>query len=167
MADTGKLYIIITDNPNIQSTQTTITKTKTTTTTKKIKSAANSGDDETLSFITHEFYHYLKQTATEVANWSVGNIGNFTGNYYAQSEITKSISLMNRISGIGSSVATGATMGGVWGAVVAGVIAVAGTVVSVGLQDKANAFAIKRQNYEIAQLRELSGLNPLTNGGRI
>lgn len=168
MNNNGKLYIIITDNPNIQSTQTTITKTTTTTTnTTKVQSAGSGGDGDLLGFATHQFYHFIQQEATEIVNWSIGNIGNFTGDYVKQANIQKTISLASRVAGVGMSVVAGAQVAGPWGALIAGTIAVAGTAISIGLEDKANAFQVYKQNREIAQLRELSGLNQLTNGGRI
>ena len=84
-----------------------------------------------------------------------------------QSELQKDISLLSKVSGIGTSIIAGYGMGGPIGALIAGTIAVVGTGVSVALQDRANQFQIRRQNHDIEQLRELSGLNPLTNGGRI
>lgn len=171
MNNNGKLYIIITDNPNIQSTQTTITKTTTTTTnTTKVQSAGSgngSGDDALFGFAVHQFYHFIQQEATEAANWSISNIGNFTGDYVKQANVQKAVGLAGKVAGIGMSIAAGAQVGGVWGALIAGTIAVASTAISIGLEDKANAFQVYKQNREIAQLRELSGLNPLTNGGRI
>lgn len=169
MADDGKLYIIITDKPEVQTTETVTETTITTEKKSEIKKTGSGGSEGNLaySFAVHQFYDFVKNTAIEIANWSVGNIGNFTGNYSMQSEITKSVSNLSKISGIAMAIGTGAATGGPIGALVAGTIAVAGTGISIALQDKANSFRVKRQNYEIAQLRELSGLNPLTNGGRI
>ena len=170
MADNdGKLYIIITDQPVVNSTQT-ITETTTTETpqkNKQIKTTQTKENSNTYNFAVHQFYNLVTQTATEIVNWSISNIGNFTGNFHMQSELQKDISLLSKVSGIGTSIIAGYGMGGPVGALIAGTIAVVGTGVSVALQDRANQFQIRRQNHEIEQLRELSGLNPLTNGGRI
>lgn len=162
----GKLYIIITDKPEIQ-TSTTETQTTTTSVSNRKIQSTSGNDSSVASFATHEFYHFMKSTATEIVNWSISNIGNFTGDYVKQANVQKTINLASKVAGIGMAVASGAQVAGPWGALIAGTIAVAGTAISIGLEDRANAFQAYKTNREISQLRELSGLNPLTNGGRI
>ena len=168
MNNNGKLYIIITDNPNIQSTQTTITKTTTTTTnTTRAPITGSTADEIGLNFAAHQFYHFMQQEATQAVNWSISNIGNFTGDYLKQTNVQQVVSLGSKLVGIGMSVVAGAQAGGLIGALVTGTIAVAGTVINTALENKSNAFQVQKQNYEIEKLKELSGLNTLTNGGRI
>lgn len=161
----GKLYIVITDEPVINKTETIhMTESQK---EKTIQRVTEEREKQIYTFATHQFYNFMQQTATEMVNWSISNIGNFTGNYVKQENIQKTVNLGSKLIGIGSAVVAGAQMAGPIGALVAGTIAVAGTGINIALQDRANEFQTQRQNREIAQLRELSGLNPLTNGGRI
>lgn len=171
MADNdGKLYIIITDQPVVNSTQT-ITENTTTTEepqkNKQIKTTQTKENSNTYNFAAHQFYNLVTQTATEIVNWSISNIGNFSGDYIKQANVQKAIGLTSKILGIGMAAFHGGMAGGPIGALVAGTVALVGTGVSIALEDRANSFQVQKQNREIAQLRELSGLNPLTNGGRI
>lgn len=168
----GKLYIIITDQPEITKTETITTEEKKPATVsknddKKTSASINEKESTVALFAKHQFFEFMKQTATEAVNWSISNIGNFTGDYVKQSNIQNAVNLGNKLAGIGMSIAAGASIGGPVGALITGTIAVVGTAVNTVLSDISNSFQVKKQNREIAQLRELSGLNPLTNGGRI
>ena len=97
--------------------------------------------------------------AIQFANWSISNIGNFTGDKSQQSRVQSIVNMNMKVAGgIGAYV-----VGGIWGA-----IAYVGMqTFNFGLNEYSNSVNIKKQNYEINQLRKISGLDVLTNGGRI
>ena len=97
--------------------------------------------------------------ATQAANFALSNIGNFSGSYQSQREINAAKGAVLKATGfIGA-----ATVGGV-----AGAVAYAGVILfNFGLNEYSNQVQFNKQNYDISKLREISGLNGLTNGGRI
>lgn len=126
-------------------------------------------DEEVLAdYIKHSFFSMIKSQAKQMVNYTVSNIGNFTGDYQAQREIQASMQSLN----VGVSLATAflggtiATGGNPIGGVVATVITATAQAVNFGLQEHTNRVVTRNQNYNISQLREISGLDALTNGGR-
>lgn len=115
----------------------------------------------------HQFFGLIKSEANNLVNYTIGNIGNFTGDYRQQRVAQMSVSMLQKTNNLFMSAYAGATLtgslaGGVIGLAVAGL----SMAVNTGLQTYSEWFANKRQNYEISQLRDISGLDTLTNGGR-
>lgn len=134
----------------------------------ELKVDFSNGINEGVAYLQHEFIHIIKQQASQYINYSIENIGNFTGNYQTQRDIQAAL---NAGSILANAAASGLYIGAITMNPVLGLFA---ATVSVGTyainynrQEKANQFAIKRQNHEIELMRDISGLNSLTNGGRI
>lgn len=107
----------------------------------------------------------VNQTA-KIVNYSISNIGNFTGDYTHQRDVQNVLSAIKDVSGIGVGIYAGAKIGGAYGTLIGGGIALGNLIVDKGLQTISNAYAVYKQNYEITQLRQISGLSVLTNGSR-
>lgn len=97
--------------------------------------------------------------ATQSVNFALSNIGNFSGSYQSQREIDAAKSAILKTTGfLGATVAGGG----------AGAVAYASVMLfNFGISEFVNEVQFRKQNYDIAKLREISGLNGLTNGGRI
>ena len=128
--------------------------------------SAGKGKEALSSYITHQVFDSLKSTAIQAVNFSVNNIGNFTGDYVAQRNIQAGLG--NAMKGIGyfTTAKVGMSVAGPWGAVVAVAVKGIGDMVSFGLQEKAQYTQNRRTNYQISEIRELSGLNTLIDGSR-
>lgn len=154
MAD-GKIYIYITtDKP--KSTGETGESTEK-------KDNKNKGD----MFFAHELAHFAKAQASQMVNYALNNIGNFTGDYQTQKEIQHAVQMAGSIKNIALSAYAGFRIAGVAGGVVAGGLAIASQTINFVLAEAQAQLQINKQNYEISKLREISGLNGLTNGSRI
>ena len=121
----------------------------------------------TIQFLQHEMFHFAKQQATQMFNYTIENIGNFTGNYQQQRDIQATLSAANTLSNIAI---TGITVGltiNPFAGVIASAVAATSLAINYGRQERLNNFMVKRQNREIEIMRDISGLNSLTNGGRL
>ena len=159
MSADGRIYITISDTREgevIKGTKEVAPKKE-----KEPKPAKPKLDTETKysTIAMHQFIHFMQNEANQMVQYTLGNIGNFTGDYNTQRQIDFAKSAIN----VGGSIVVGAMAGGVVGAILAG----AGQTINFGLQLHSQNFAIKKQNYNISQLRQLSGLDGLTNGSRI
>lgn len=115
----------------------------------------------------HQFFSFIKSQATQMVSYTMGNIGNFTGDFHAQRQTQLGMKCANMVKDLAMSFYGGMKLtGSVQGGLVALTIATAGIVVNTGLQTYAEIFENKRRNFEISQLRNISGLDTLTNGGR-
>lgn len=159
MAD-GKIYITISDTRGGSGAG--------------VNNDADTGSDKKQSiadFAKHKFLHLVDNEAKTFVNYSIGNIGNFTGNYQAQRDAQTAMSMMSEMINIGSSAVTAfsAFGGGVQGGIAAA-ITVAATVTSkainFGLQEYAEQFENRRINRNIDYMRNRLGLEGLTNGSR-
>ena len=74
--------------------------------------------------------------------------------------------LVNVGVGLVSSFVAGMSVAGPIGGAVAVAFSMVAQGVNFGLQEHANRVSNRNQNYNISQLREISGLDALTNGGR-
>lgn len=160
MSADGKIYIYITDElleNRIKGTKEAAPENKTKTNQKELFN----------DYVKHEFFNFIKSEANQMANYTLGNIGNFTGDYNAQRQVNFIMSANNVISNIASSALVGAKIGGGYGALIGAGVAVASQVVNFGFNLYSQNLEIRKQNYSIGQLRQLSGLDTLTNGSRI
>lgn len=116
----------------------------------------------------HQFFHIIRNTAVEAVNYSVGNIGFFTGNYQKQRNIQSALSVGQSVLSIGESAIAGFTLSGgnPIGAAIGASVAIVGMGVSATMEIVKETEQIKRTNYAIDRLRDISGLNGLTNGSR-
>ncbi len=167
MADenTGKIYIIVTDKLPSGETPTP----------EGIKNPAEKKDPDSLfaHWAKNQILGLIKQTAVQQINYSLNNIGNFTGNYELQTQVGNARKALNILRSIGSSTIAGAQVGsaaGPWGAAIGAAIGLltSGVSASVSLLQEHNSLMIqnRKTNNEIAILRERSGLNQYTDGSR-
>lgn len=157
MAD-GKIYITISDE-RIQN--------KTGGTGGGSSKSEESEKEKENKWLDHEMMHFIKAQAQQMANYALNNIGNFTGDYQTQREIQASLSMIGVISNIGISAIAGFKYAGVGGAIVGAGISIASQGINFALSEATAQVQIKKQNYEIERMRDISGLNGLTNGSRI
>lgn len=153
MAD-GKIYITITDEP-VGNNGTDTKETK-----EEKEKGSLFGD-----FAKHQFFNFIESQAKQFMNYSIGNIGNFTGNYQTQRQIQESLRIGNMVKGIGMAMIAGAKFG-LPGALIAGGIAIASQAINLAYEDHALTVQTKQQNREIDMMRKISGLDGLTNGSR-
>ena len=157
----GKIYITISDTRTgevIKGTDIIVPE----------KKKSNTEENELQNYVMHQFRNLITQQAKNMVNYSLGNIGNFTGDYNAQREVNFSLSALN----VGSSIIAGAfaglkVTGSPVGAIVGAATVATSQAINFGLKLKSEQVALNKQNYNIQQLRQLSGLDGLTNGSRI
>lgn len=115
----------------------------------------------------HQFFDMIKSNSQKVVNYSINNIGNFTGDYQQQRNASATLSLINAAKNIGMATIAGFKYGGgPYGAAVGAMVAVGGMMINYTMQENANQIAIKQQNRNIDILRDISGLNTLNDGSR-
>lgn len=155
----GKIYITISD-------------TRTGEVIKDTNISVASGDkkkkEETTlkDFVNHQFFHLIENEAMQMVQSSLGNIGNFTGDYNAQRQVNNTLSGLNTLKGIALGMVAGAKYGP-FGAIVGGATVATTQLINFGLRLHSENVEIRKQNYSINQLKQLSGLDGLTNGSRI
>ena len=160
MAD-GKIYITISDTRGGSGAGVS----------NDADSSAGAGQKTLGDFAKHKFFHLIESESKQFVNYSVGNIGNFTGNYQAQRDVTQALGVLSEVIGVGSSAITAfkAFKGGQAGAIAA-VITVAATVtgklINYGMKEYQEQFENRRTNRNIEIMRNRLGLEGLTNGSR-
>lgn len=113
-----------------------------------------------------QLFNLVKQTAVQSVNFAVSNIGNLTGDYIAQRNVSVVKQAVSGVMSVGMSTAGGAAMGGWVGAIVGfsvGVVSLVGSSVQSEIQNRLDT---AKQNLEIAQLRDRAGLNTTYDGSR-
>lgn len=158
MKDDGKIYIIVTDKlPAGGNTPTPGDKKKT----------EKKSDEEMLEhWARNRLLSEVKQLATTAVNYSISNIGNFTGDYIAQTHINDALRSVRGFVSIATSTAAGFKVGGPWGAVIGFSLGLVSESVSSAMQIHSNRVETNKVNYEIAQLRQRVGLNTTLDGSR-
>ena len=157
MAD-GKLYIIVTNQLPGGMTVTPGEESD-----KKDKDKENVLAD----FAKHKFRNMIESQAKQALNYSINNIGNFTGDYVNQTHMSEALSFVNSVLDIGAAAYAGLKYTGhAAGAIIAAGVAIAGKAITVGEQYYAGYVANVRQNRAIAQLRDRAGLDGTNNGSR-
>lgn len=156
MADSNKLYITISDGRGEGNG----------TPTPQPEGAQKKDDDNILGrYVEHQVFHLVKQQATQFVNFSINNIGNFTGDYIAQRQISVAKQAVEKLAGVAMTTIAGAKYGWV-GAIVGFAVGVTGTVAS-GIYDTIQSDKeMNKTNYSISQLRERAGLNSVQDGSR-
>lgn len=163
--DEGKIYITISDTRNGGGNgEITPSPTPSTPTGTSGEKEPNLLGD----FVKHKFYNMVQEQTKQIINYSIANIGNFTGDYQVQREVETGVKVVNMGINLATTFAGGfiATGGNIVGGVAAVGIMVASQTINFALQETANRVSNRNQNYNIEQLRNISGLDALTNGGR-
>lgn len=160
MSTDGKIYITISDARTgevIKGTDISVSDNP-----KKEKEKTTLGD-----FARHQFFNLIEREAKQMINYSISNIGNFTGDYNAQRDVNFALSTAGVIGSVGMGAFQGAQVGGIPGAIIGAAVVATSQAVNFSLQLRSQNLEIRKQNYSIGQLKQLSGLDGLTNGSRI
>lgn len=163
MADTGKIYITISDTRGGSGSGRT---------PDVPNSQPNQDEDEQKTgklsnYIRHRFFNFVEAQTKQAINYTVGNIGNFTGNYQAQRDMEQGMNAINWLVNIGTSfyagtVATGSPAGGA----VAVALSVGSGLASAGYREYSEWFQNRKDNRNIEMMRNRLGLQGLTDGSR-
>lgn len=159
MSSDGKIYITISDARTgeiIKDTDKILPKGK----------GQLSAENTFGEFARHQFFNLIEKEAKQMVNYTIGNIGNFTGDYNAQRQVNYAKSVTSSAMSILGGAAVGSQFG-VPGAIIGAYSVIMAQAANFGLQLHSENIAIRKQNYNISQLRQLSGLDGLTNGSRI
>lgn len=113
----------------------------------------------------HELFHLVKATTTRAINYSISNIGNFTGDYITQRKVNVAKGIVDSAVTIGVSTIAGAKYGPI-GAAIGFVTGVASETIMGVLDDISNRAENTKANFNIEQLREKVGLNTKLDGSR-
>ena len=108
----------------------------------------------------------VKGVANGCVNYSLNNIGNFTGDYITQMNVDNALNNLNNIANIGLTALAGFKIAGPIGAVISGSLALISSGVNSALNIRSMQIANNKMNYEIQQLKVRSGLNTLLDGSR-
>lgn len=162
MANDGKIYITISDrrfgtNKAEADEQNQIDKNN---------NAQSSNSNPLLDYAKHRFFNFIQSEAKQMVNYSINNIGNFTGDYTKQEHVEEAVNILGYMSNIGMAAVAGAQYGGWVGAAIGGGLAILGTEISINQQIYAGRIENTRINRNIAQLRTRAGLNSTNNGSR-
>lgn len=159
MANDGKIYITISDRRFGKNKAEADEQNK----VEKEKEEKNPLKE----FIQHKFFNLVESQAKQAVNYSISNIGNFTGDYVEQAHVSDTMQILNTMTDIATSFIAGIKM---TGSPVGGLVAVAVSSIGRGIgmveQQYAGYVENVRQNRSIAQLRTRAGLNGSNNGSR-
>ena len=160
MANDGKIYITISDrrfgqNKAEADEQNKIDRQKQTDT-----------EPEYSKYIKHRFRNLVEAQVKQAVNYAIGNIGNFTGDYIKQQQVTDAKEVISFFVNLGTAVAAGAQIAGGAGAAFAIATVLAGTAVSAAEKNYSAWDETSKQNRAIAQLRTRAGLNSTNNSSR-
>ena len=103
------------------------------------------------------FAHQALNTAKQIVNYNISNVGVKTGNYVLQEQINEVVDVVSDISTIGLGFAAGGPRGGL--------VAIAGVTTKQIFKEISRNEEIKHQNIESDYLARRSG-NTTTNGSR-
>lgn len=119
-------------------------------------------------YVQHQFFDLISQQAKQTLNYSVNNIGNFTGEYQTQRQIQSALNMGKFAKNLVVSAYSGFKLSGgnPMGAAVAVGLQVASTISEIVQSEAVGSLNNKQINYKINALRERSGLNTLNDGSR-
>lgn len=106
----------------------------------------------------HQFQNAMVSNAKTAVRYTLGNIGNFTGDYTSQMVVD----VMQFVGGRATNLITAGIAGGIYAA---GAVA-ASYLVSYATSMVSQYIDNKHTNYQLEQMRKASGLDSLTNGSR-
>lgn len=160
----GKIYIIVTDkypggqpgpgpSPMPTPEQSTVTET----------------NNESLlqKYAFHKTFDFLEAQAQKAINYTISNIGNFTGDYDKQRQVQSSVTAIKTLMNIGTAAYAGfVATGNPIGAAIGAVIATGSLLINAAYEQHSLEIQQKKNDYAIAQLQQRSGLNTLIDGSR-
>ena len=114
-------------------------------------------------YLLHKTLDFLRKELTEVSEYAIQNIGNFSGNYAAQRELSQTYQAVSSLVDMGLTIALSPNP-------VVAVAAVGFKLISTGINDARrwleNTHDYNKSIYGIDQLRTRSGMNSLMDGSR-
>lgn len=116
--------------------------------------------------IKHNFFNFLDSQAKQAINYSIGNIGNFTGNYQAQRNAEQQLAAVNFLINLGSAIYTGFKTGGGPGAAIAAAVTIGSQTINMAYSYRSESFENKKINRNIDMMRKRLGIEGLTDGSR-
>lgn len=162
MAENNKLYITITDKRGDGGSGIPTPSPSDSSSAKK-----EQDEDSALKrYAEHEVFHLVKGTAMKAVNYSISNIGNFTGDYITQKNVDYAKGIVSNMMSVGNATATGAAAGGVVGAVIGFVVGVSSIAIGSVFEEMSNRAENTKNNFNIEMLRERVGLNTIYDGSR-
>lgn len=150
----GKIYVIVTDDPDRAKA-----------TGKGKNGTASDKNELTAHWARQKLLNEAKSLITTAVLYNLSNIGNFTGDYITQTHMNDGISIVQSFMDIGTATIAGAHYGPI-GAIVGASFAIINKGVNSILSIHSNRVQNNKTNYEIAQLRNRSGLNATMDGSR-
>lgn len=160
MAESGKLYVIITDERKGGGGETP---------TPQPGSGSGDGKDDSSAlgrYAEHQLFHLVKSQMTQAVNFATSNIGDLTGDYIAQRKVNVAKQAISGVMQIGQATLGGAAAGGWVGAIIGFAVGTVSLVTSSAYSEAENRRSNALANQEIAQLRERAGLNASKDGSR-
>lgn len=160
MTNDGKIYITISDkrfgrNKAEADEQNKIDKQK-----------EENKNNPLQDYAVHQFYNLVKNKTMQAVNYTINNIGNFTGDYSRQIHVQDEMKLLSDLTGLGFAMMAGAKYGGGLGLLIGAGAYVGGYALTTALEFNAGQFQTDKTNRQIAQLRTRAGLNSSNNGSR-
>ncbi len=126
----------------------------------------NDKKEETLQdFVKHRFFNMIESQAKQAVNYTVNNIGNFTGDYIKQTQVSNAVQIVNLGIEFGTAALAGSKFGAP-GAIAAVAIVAVGKTITTAEQLYGDYIENRKQNRDIAQLRTRAGLNSANNNSR-
>lgn len=108
-----------------------------------------------------------KQIAKQAVTFSISNIGNFSGDYITQTHVKHSFDALSGLASVGMGALAGFKYGGgPIGAVIGASLAVVSQTITGITNIISGMVENSKINYEIAQLKDRSGLNTYVDGSR-
>lgn len=156
-----KLYITISDNRG----QTNGANGKPTPQPDASNQSNNSNDNTLMRYAEHQMFHLVKSATTKAVNFSLANIGNFSGDYIAQRNVNAIRQEIEGVISIGMTTFAGAKYGPV-SAAIGFVVGASSLAMGTVFEEITNSFENSKANFNIEMLRERVGLNTIYDGSR-
>ena len=159
MTNDGKIYIVITDKAPAETGGSVSSSNKTSSNNEKQDTLFN-------HWTRNQILSTVKNAGKQAINYSLSNIGNFTGNYMTQTHVNEALNNIGGLMNIGGNALAGFNIAGPIGALVGASLSVINQSVSSILSINTRMIENNKINYEIEQLRMRAGLNGLYDGSR-
>lgn len=160
MANDGKIYITISDSRFGRNKAEADEQ-------QNLDNEKDKKDNTLQKFLQHKFFNVIQSQAKQAVNYTVSNIGNFTGNYQTQRDVQQSLEILNWVTGTATAAYTVAKSGGGWvGALVTVAVSAGSGLISAGYREYSEQFQNKKTNRNIEMMRNRLGLQGLTDGSR-
>ena len=117
-------------------------------------------------YLYHRMFNFVEGQVKQALNYTLSNIGNFTGDYQAQRNVNAMLSLGSKLMNIGNAAIVGAKVGNLPGAVIAATLATASEAITYAYQQHSLLIQQNKTNLAIERLQQRSGLNALIDGSR-